>query len=511
MDNSSKEPKLSQEKNKTVYVGDLSLKTVESDLYKIFSTVGSILTIKLVKPLNESFSNYNSAYAYIIFNEYGEALEAVNKLNFFKMHEKEMRVMFYDKEKIKNTHSGNIVIKNLSADCDNKTLHDTFSIFGEISSCKVASNAQGKCKGFGFVQFVKKSSAKKALKVGSEMQMDGYTIKVEKYEKNHKTKMGMAVFTNIFFKNFPIIIQEEELKKLFTKYGEVTSFHFTKKSDGTLRGFGFANYKNAEDAQTAINELHDKNIFGEECPEPFYVQQAQKKQQRVDTLSAAFEKLNLSGLTYKRNLYITRLPSSYGEDEVKELFSQFGKIISVCVGKDNVTAEEKNWAYLCFSTPDEASIAVEKGNEICIDSQKINVSYFKNKAEREQEMMHDNMQRYAFKDGFRQNLGRPTSFLFKKQDTLRYNVSRKSFDKKQMGGDLYSLVLSLAPSFSPKWKTLGIKDEKEFAIKITDLLLKKSSTDVRNMIVLGNVLTQNISDTLNDYNELACFAEVEEN
>lgn len=491
----------SNTKNCSVYVGDLPFKTVESDLYKIFNSVGSILTIKLIKPQNENYSNYNSAYAYIIFNQQSEAEEAVAKLNFYKLHDKEIRVMFYDKENLKKSTGGNIVIKNLSPECDCKTLHDTFSIFGEILSCKVAQNTQGQCKGFGFVQFKKKSSAKKAIKLGSEMQMDGFNIKVEKYEKNYKTKTNVPNFTNIFFKNFPLEKSEEDLKKIFEEHGEVTSFHFSTKSDGNLRGFGFANFKNTEDAQNAIEKLHNKNIFGNEYPEPFYVQQAQKKQQRVDLLSAAFEKLSMNGLTYKRNLYVTKLPANYDQEKVTDLFATFGKVISVIVGKDNILNEEKNWAYVCFSSADEASLAIEKGNNLTIQDSKISISYFKNKNERQTEYLNENIQRYAFKNTYNNNMrgnslgagigGRPTPFLYKKADNLRYQ-QRKPLDKKHMLGDLHGLVLSLAPSFSEKWHLMGITNNEEFAKKVTDNLMKKPTTDLRNMIALGNVLTENI-------------------
>lgn len=118
------------------------------------------------------------------------------------------------------------------------------------------------------------------------------------------------------------------------------------------------------------------------------------------------------------------------------------------------------------------------------------------------------MQRFALKTSLRQGIGRPSPFLFKKSDTLRHNIQRKAYDKKQMGGDLFGLVLSLAPSFQQKWKNPGIKDD-EFATKITDLLLKRSSTEVRNMIGLGNVLTQNITDTLNDFNDASSCGDKE--
>ncbi|NJN41391.1 MAG: RNA-binding protein [Flammeovirgaceae bacterium] len=68
---------------------------------------------------------------------------------------------------------------------------------------------------------------------------------------------------NIYVANISWKSTEEELKKLFETYGEVTSVKvivdkFTQRS----RGFGFVEMADDNAARTAINELNGKDFNG---------------------------------------------------------------------------------------------------------------------------------------------------------------------------------------------------------------------------------------------------------
>ncbi len=68
---------------------------------------------------------------------------------------------------------------------------------------------------------------------------------------------------NIFVSNLNFKVKSEDLKTLFSNYGEVVSSKvITDKFSGKSRGFGFVEMKNDDDGQKAINELNQKEFEG---------------------------------------------------------------------------------------------------------------------------------------------------------------------------------------------------------------------------------------------------------
>ncbi len=66
----------------------------------------------------------------------------------------------------------------------------------------------------------------------------------------------------IYVGNMPFSMSEDQLRDLFAEFGEVESANvITDRETGRPRGFAFVEMPD-EAAQTAINELHEKEVEG---------------------------------------------------------------------------------------------------------------------------------------------------------------------------------------------------------------------------------------------------------
>ena len=68
---------------------------------------------------------------------------------------------------------------------------------------------------------------------------------------------------NIYVGNLSYEVTEEDLNEAFEVFGKVETVRVLKDKDtGRSKGFGFVEMSNNADAQSAINDLNDKEIKG---------------------------------------------------------------------------------------------------------------------------------------------------------------------------------------------------------------------------------------------------------
>lgn len=68
---------------------------------------------------------------------------------------------------------------------------------------------------------------------------------------------------NIYVGNLPFTVTEDELKNMFSEFGEIASANIINdRYSGQSKGFGFVEMTSQEEAEKAINALNNSDVQG---------------------------------------------------------------------------------------------------------------------------------------------------------------------------------------------------------------------------------------------------------
>ncbi|XP_049391128.1 polyadenylate-binding protein 3 [Solanum stenotomum] len=361
----------------SLYVGDLDTTVDEGQLYEVFNQVAPVLSVRVCRDQRRA----SLGYAYVNFTSTQDATTARELLNFTQVNGKPMRIMFSHRDpSLRKSGYANVFIKNLDSSIDNKALQDTFGAFGTVLSCKVAVDSSGQSKGYGFVQFDQDEAAQKAINRLNGMLINDKQVYVGYFIRGQERRGNVCdKFTNVYVKNLPESTSDEDLKKLFEKYGTITSALVMTDSSGKSRGFGFVNFETWNAAASAVEELNGHSLNDK----VLYVGKAQKKSEREADLRAKFEQERASRFEKLKgaNLYLKNLDDSVNDENLKELFVEYGTITSCKVMRD-AKGSSKGSGFVAFSTPEEATRALNEMNGKLIGRKPLFVAVAQRKDER---------------------------------------------------------------------------------------------------------------------------------
>mmetsp|Transcript_3188 Transcript_3188/g.8433 ORF Transcript_3188/g.8433 Transcript_3188/m.8433 type:complete len:662 (+) Transcript_3188:263-2248(+) len=352
----------------SLYVGDLERDVTDAQLYEVFNQIGPVTTIRVCR---DAVTRRSLGYAYVNYNDAldtSAADRAREVLNYHPINGKPIRIMWAHKDpSFRKSGVGNIFIKNLHPSIDNKSLHDTFSTFGRILSCKVATDASGASRGYGFIHFESDESAKTAIEKVNGMMIEDRIVTVCPFKSRNERPQLKEMFTNVYLKHLSPDVTDEKLQKVVEEYGKVTSCKVMRENNedpkSPSKGFGFVNFESAESAQKAVENLPNRDELAAK-DKKLFVARAQKKAERQAKLKARFDELRQerNAKFQGMNLYIKNLADEVDDDKLREEFSQFGTITSAKVMKDDNSKKSRGFGFVCYSSPDEATRAVNQMN-----------------------------------------------------------------------------------------------------------------------------------------------------
>lgn len=362
----------------SLYVGNLAQDVSEGHLFEIFNSIGPVASIRVCR---DAYTRRSLGYAYVNFHMLSDAEHAMEQLNNTNIKGKPCRIMWSQRDpSLRKSGVGNIFIKNLHPSIDHRALFDTFSAFGTILSCKVATEENGTSKGYGFVHYESQDQADKAIAKVNGMMLKGQQVYVGRFipKKERMKDREAQEFTNVYIKNLPENFTEEQLQQLFSAYGTITSMVL---SNAPLKGkkFGFVNYSTAGEAKKAISELNEKVIDGHSI----YVGRAQKRTEREQELRQKHEQIKqeLANKYQGVNLYIKNLEDEIDDAKLLEIFSPYGTITSAKVMK-NERDISRGFGFVCYTTPEEAAKAMAEMNGRHVGTKPLYVALAQRKEQR---------------------------------------------------------------------------------------------------------------------------------
>ncbi|CAL9161388.1 polyadenylate-binding protein 2 [Musa acuminata AAA Group] len=343
----------------SLYVGDLQASVTDAQVYDLFSQIAPVVSVRVCRDVN---TRRSLGYAYVNYSNPVDAATALEVLNFTPLNNKPIRIMYSNRDpSIRRSGAANIFIKNLDKTIGNKDLHGIFSSFGNILSCKVATDASGQSKGYGFVQFDQEEAAQNAINKLNGMLVNDKPVFVGPFlrKQERENSLDKTKFSNVFVKNLSESTTREDLEKIFGKYGKITSAVVMRKEDGKSKCFGFVNFENPDDAARAVQELNGQEFGGEE----WYVGRALKKSEREQELKEFFDQRAKDTMDKYQglNLYLKNLDASIGDDKLRELFSGFGTITSCKVMREP-NGISKGSGFVAFLVAEEAARALAEMN-----------------------------------------------------------------------------------------------------------------------------------------------------
>jgi len=219
----------------------------------------------------------------------------------------------------------NLIVNYLPPDMDSTMLHNLFSPYGTIISCKVVvDHASGLSKGYGFVKFQTAEEGCRAQTALHQYQAGRKTLKVSfsrKPQSGEKTKHH----TNLYLSNLDPQTKQADLERNFKMCGYVVQCKVLKNAHGVSKRIGFVRFNNADSAQRAIERFDGQKLDGTNRPIKIRIASTPRvppgrESVPRNTFSTTFSALNTPVYPTSSACYVAGFHVSLSEKALKKFF-----------------------------------------------------------------------------------------------------------------------------------------------------------------------------------------------
>ncbi|KAK9373268.1 uncharacterized protein V1513DRAFT_449530 [Lipomyces chichibuensis] len=202
-----------------------------------------------------------------------------------------------------NVGSTSLFIKNLNFKTRSSDLSAVFSPLQDYIRAEVKMKKDPKHEGqwlsmgFGFVEFRTKESAELARKAMTDFVLDGHSLQIKLSTRGSdngalkpETKSKAAPKTKIIIKNLPFETAKADIHRLLSAFGQLRTVRLPKKFDNTARGFAFAEFVSAKEAENAMESLAGVHLLGRRLVLQYASQDATSAEEELERMRGKVRK-----------------------------------------------------------------------------------------------------------------------------------------------------------------------------------------------------------------------------
>ena len=184
--------------------------------------------------------------------------------NKSKSNDQEERITKSQERGPGNDAGRTIVLTKLAEDLNQNHIRKKCRKIGPVE--KVTFPVEGRDTPTAFVIFQSHKVAREAVRKLNGKIFKGNTIEVFLLSREGKTTSQKSLKkSKVIVRNLSFKCKEDDLKKFFSQFGQVTEVHIPTKMVGKRKrslGFGFVQFTSVFDAAKAIKEANMKEIAG---------------------------------------------------------------------------------------------------------------------------------------------------------------------------------------------------------------------------------------------------------
>ncbi|XP_062897086.1 polyadenylate-binding protein 4-like isoform X3 [Mobula hypostoma] len=264
-----------------------------------------------------------------------------------------------------------LYIGDLHQDVTEAMLYEKFSPAGPVMSIRVCRDmVTRRSLGYAYINFQQPADAERALDTMNFEVIKGRPIRIMWSQRDPSLrKSGVG---NIFIKNLDESIDNKALYDTFSAFGNILSCKVVSDESGS-KGYGFVHFETQEAANQAIATmngmlLNDRKVF---------VGHFKSHKERAAELGNKAHEYT--------NIYVKNFGEAMSSSRLREIFSVFGKTLSVRVMTDQY-GHSKGFGFVNFEKHEDARKAVAKMHGKEINSRPVYVGRAQKKAERQNEL-----------------------------------------------------------------------------------------------------------------------------